>query len=252
MFIDTHCHITKENVNEYVNNAISAGVPVMISASEDLKTSLENVSLADEFSNLFACVGVHPLNVKSYKEEMMSQFKNMIKNKKVKAIGEIGLDYHYSKEDKELQQKVFRDFLKLAEESNLPVVVHSREATQDTINILKEYKVRGVIHCFSGSLEIAKEYIKMGFYLGVGGVLTFKNSKLYEVIRKIPLEYIVLETDAPFLTPEPFRKYKNESKYIPVIAENLAFHYGVSLEVIRDVTTRNASLVFDIDANFMV
>lgn len=252
MFIDTHCHISVDNAEEYVKSAVEAGVSVMITASEDLESSLENISLIDKFSNLFGCVGVHPLNVDNYDESTFYKFEEMIKHQRIKAIGEIGLDYYYSKENKELQQKVFRQFLKLAEDNNLPVVVHSREATMDTINILKEYNVVGVIHCFSGSLETAREYIKMGFLLGVGGVLTFKNSKLYEVIKEIPLSYIVLETDAPFLTPEPFRKYKNESKYIPVIAEKITEYKNSSLEEVRDITTRNASLIFDINISNML
>lgn len=252
MFIDTHCHICKDNAKEYVDNAINADVHIMINASEDFKSSLENISLLDKFSNLFGCVGVHPLNVKEYDENTFLEFEKIIKHKKVKAIGEIGLDYYYSKDDKELQQKVFRQFLKLAEDNNLPVVIHSREATKDTLDILKEYNVVGVIHCFSGSLEVAREYIKMGFYLGVGGVLTFKNSKLFEVIKEVPLEYIVLETDAPFLTPEPYRKFKNESKFIPVIARKLADYKGINLECVRDITTKNGLLIFDIDVNNMI
>lgn len=252
MFVDTHCHISLDNVEEYVSNAKSANVHIMISASEDLKSSLENVSLLDKFPSLFACVGVHPLNVNEYDDNTFYQFENLIKNKSVKAIGEIGLDYYYSKDNKELQQKVFRKFLKLAEDNDLPVVIHSREATQDTINILKEYNVVGVIHCFSGSLEVAMEYIKMGFFLGIGGVLTFKNSKLYEVIKNVDLEYIVLETDSPFLTPEPYRKFKNESKYIPVIAESLAKYKNIDLNIVRDITTKNAFHIFDIDDNSMI
>lgn len=246
MFIDTHCHIKKDEANLYVSNAVDANVQILINASEDLASSLENVSISEEFSNVYACVGVHPNNVKDYREESLKDFELLIKKKQVKAIGEIGLDYYYTKEDRELQIKVFRAFLKMAEENNLPVVIHSREATLDTINILKEYKVTGVIHCFSGSLETAKEYIKMGFSLGVGGVLTFKNSRLFEVIKDIPLEYIVLETDSPFLTPEPYRKYKNESKYIPVIAESLANFKGVSVKEVMEVTTKNARHIFDI------
>lgn len=246
MFIDTHCHIKKDEANLYVSNAIDANVQVLINASEDLASSLENISISEEFSNVYACVGVHPNNVQGFNEESLKNFELLIKKKQVKAIGEIGLDYYYTKEDRELQIKVFRTFLKMAEENNLPVVIHSREATQDTINILKEYKVTGVIHCFSGSLETAKEYIKMGFSLGVGGVLTFKNSRLFEVIKDIPLEYIVLETDSPFLTPEPYRKYKNESKYIPVIAESLANFKGVSVKEVMEVTTKNARRIFDI------
>lgn len=246
MFIDTHCHIKKDEANLYVSNAVDANVQILINASEDLASSLENVSISEEFSNVYACVGVHPNNVKDYREESLKDFELLIKKKQVKAIGEIGLDYYYTKEDRELQIKVFRAFLKMAEENNLPVVIHSREATLDTINILKEYKVTGVIHCFSGSLETAKEYIKMGFSLGVGGVLTFKNSRLFEVIKDIPLEYIVLETDSPFLTPEPYRKYKNESKYIPVIAESLANFKGVFVKEVMEVTTKNARHIFDI------
>lgn len=246
MFIDTHCHIKKDDASLYVKNATDANVQILLNASEDLDSSIENLSISDLFSNVYTCIGVHPNNVQDFDFTSLNEFQEMLKNQKVKAIGEIGLDYYYTKEDRDLQIKVFRTFLKLAADNNLPVVVHSREATQDTINILKEYRVKGVIHCFSGSLETAKEYIKMGFSLGVGGVLTFKNSRLFEVIKEIPLEYIVLETDSPFLTPEPFRKYKNESKYIPVIAESLASFKGVSVEEVMNTTTKNARQIFDI------
>jgi len=246
MFIDTHCHIDKENVEEYVKNALLSDVEVLINASEDVKTSLEGIEIAKQYDNVFTCIGVHPLDVDDFNFEDLSLFKDMIKCDKVKAIGEIGLDYHYSKENKEKQQIVFRMFLSLASEYNLPVVIHTREATFDTINILKEYNVKGVIHCFGGSIETAREYIKLGFSLGIGGVLTFKNSKLYEVVKEIPLSYIVLETDSPFLAPEPYRKYKNESKYIPVIAESLARYKEISVDVVREETTKNAREIFDI------
>lgn len=246
MYIDTHCHIDKENASLYVENADKENVKILINASEDIKSSYESILLSNSYSNVFTCVGVHPLNVKDFNMSEINVFSDMLKNDKVKAIGEIGLDYYYSKDDKNKQQEVFRAFLSLAEENNLPVVIHSREATLDTINILKEYNVKGVIHCFSGSLETAREYINMGFLIGIGGVLTFKNSKLYEVVKEIPLSYIVLETDAPFLTPEPFRKYKNESKYIPVIADSLAKHKGINIEEVMEVTTENAKRIFDI------
>jgi len=246
MYVDTHCHIKSDNISEYVKNASDACVQILINASEDLNTSIDNVNLSKNYSNVYVAVGVHPLNVEYFDFESIDKFKELIKNSKVKAIGEIGLDYYYSKDNKELQIKVFREFLSLAQDNNLPVVIHSREATQDTLNILKEYKVCGVIHCFSGSLETAKEYINMGFSLGVGGVLTFKNSRLYEVIREVPLSYIVLETDAPYLTPEPYRKYKNESKYIPVISESLAKYIGIDESLVRDKTTENAKRIFDI------
>lgn len=246
MFVDTHCHISKESMEEYVKNALQANVMVMLNASEDLLSSRDSVSMALKNDNIYACVGVHPENVDDFNHDIIKEFEELIKSPKVKAIGEIGLDYYYKKDNKDLQINVFREFLSLAERRKLPVVIHSREATLDTINVLKEYNVKGVIHCFSGSLETANEYIKLGFSLGIGGVITFKNSRLYEVIKKIPLEYIVLETDAPFLTPEPYRKYKNESKYIPVIAEYIANIKGISVTEVMNVTTRNAKVIFDI------
>lgn len=246
MYIDTHCHIDKENAALYIENAEKANVKILINASEDFQSSLEGVELSESYSNVFTCIGVHPLDVKEFNTKDINEFLDLLNNKNVIAIGEIGLDYYYSKDDKIKQQKVFRMFLELAQEYNLPVVIHSREATLDTINILKEYNVKGIIHCFSGSLETAKEYINMGFLLGIGGVLTFKNSKLYEVVKEIPLSYIVLETDAPFLTPEPYRKYKNESKYIPDIAECLAKHKEITVEEVMQVTTENAKRIFDI------
>jgi len=246
MFVDTHCHLGKENISEYISNANSVNVKVLLSAGTNLEESLDYIMMSKDYPSVYACVGVHPENVDTYDFGSIDKFREILSDPKVKAIGEIGLDYYHTKDNKDLQIKVFRQFLSLAEEMNLSVVVHSREATLDTINILKEYNVSGVIHCFSGSLETANEFIKMGFCLGVGGVLTFKNSKLFQVISEVPLEYIVLETDAPFLTPEPYRKYKNESKYIPVIGEYLANLKGVSLEEVMNVTTNNAKRVFDI------
>ncbi len=245
MFVDTHCHIGKENIKEYINNANNNHVNVLINASTDYFESLDNINISKEYSNVYTCVGVHPENVDKYDFDSIDKFRVLVSDSKVKAIGEIGLDYYHTKENKDLQIRMFRQFLSLASEFHLPVVVHSREATMDMINILKEYNVVGVIHCFSGSIETAREYINMGFYLGVGGVLTFKNSKLSSVIKEIPLEYIVLETVAPFLTPEGYRKYKNESKYIPVIGEFLANLKGVSLEEVMNITTDNARRVFD-------
>ena len=246
MFIDTHCHIEKAGAQEYIENALKENVIYLFNASEDLKTSNENVQIAECFSNVFACIGVHPENVDNFNNEDIHVFEIIIKNEKVKAIGEIGLDYHYGKENRGRQIEVFKMFLSLAERNNLPVVIHSRDAIEDTISILKNYKVKGVIHCFSGSVETAKEYIKLGFSLGIGGVLTFRNSKLHEVIENIPLEYIVLETDSPYLSPEPFRGRKNESKYIPIIAESVANYLNKSIEEIEEITTKNAIRIFDI------
>ena len=246
MFIDTHTHIMEEEASEYCKNAMEANVKIMLTASEDLETSEMAIRIANKFPNVFACIGVHPSNARDFKDEDINKFRELCKNNNVKAIGEIGLDYYYGKEDKERQIEVFRMFLSLAEKVNLPVVIHTRDATADTVNILKEYNVNGVIHCFSGSIETAKEYIKLGFSFGIGGVLTFKNSKLFETIKEIPLDNIVLETDSPYLAPEPFRGKKNESKYIPVIGECLANHTGKTIEEIAEITANNAKKIFNI------
>ena len=246
MFIDTHCHIEKSSAKEYITNAIEANVGILLNASEDYKTSLESLEVSEEFSNVFSCIGVHPSNVDNFKNEDIDKFKKLINSNKVKAIGEIGLDYYYGKENKDRQIEVFRLFLSLAEQYKKPVVIHTRDAFSDTISILKEYKVTGVIHCFSGSLETAKEYIKLGYSLGIGGVLTFKNSRLFEVVKNVPLSYIVLETDSPYLAPEPYRGKVNESKFIPLIAECLANHLNINLSEVEEETTKNAKRIFDI------
>lgn len=246
MFVDTHCHIEKENAEDYVRNANLSGVSKIITASEDYASSLMAVEIAKAYEGVFACIGVHPENVNEFNDEDIDKFKELLKNNEVKAIGEIGLDYHYGKETRDRQIEVFKVFLSLAEEYNLPVVIHSRDAIEDTIKVLKDYNVVGVMHCFSGSYETAMEYIKLGYSLGIGGVLTFKNSKLYETVKRLPLEKIVLETDSPFLTPEPYRGTPNESKYIPLIAECLAGHLDLSIEAVAEQTTSNACLIFDI------
>ena len=244
MFIDTHCHVSEEEVKEYLENAIKENVKIIVTSSEDLDSSLMNVRISNMDPEVFTCIGVHPSNVRNYKECDIDKYRELLKNDKVVAIGEIGLDYYYGKEDRELQIKVFRDFLKLASEVDKPVVIHSRDAIEDTINILKEYNVKGIIHCFSGSLEIAREYIKLGYKLGIGGVITFKNSKLKDTIKNISLDNIVLETDSPYLAPTPYRGKKNESKYIPIIAQCISDNTGVSLDNVMNITTNNAVLVY--------
>ena len=244
MFIDSHCHIEEDEAKEYVDNAINNDVKIMINAATDLKSSVEAINLSRKYPSVFACIGVHPEEVRDF-DFNMAPFEEMCKDNKVVAIGEIGLDYYYEKDTRDLQIKVFREFLSLAERNNLPVVIHSRNATDDTLRIIKEYKVKGVIHCFSGSIETAREYIKLGFVLGIGGVVTFKNSKLIEVLKEIPFEYIILETDSPYLSPEPFRGQTNESKNIKVIAEYLSDKLSTNIDEIREKTTSNVFRIFD-------
>lgn len=244
MFIDTHCHIEKNGL-DIIRRAKAFNVaPIIVSYCE--KDEISNFVPFDDF-NVFYTLGYHPSEVKKVNDGDRAELKiKVLSNLSVVGIGEIGLDYHYGKEDQEEQIDLFRMQLSLAQELNFPVVIHSRDATLDTINILKEYKVRGVIHCFTGSLETAQIYQSMGFLLGIGGVLTFKNSHLKDVVKALPLSSFVLETDSPYLSPEPYRGQENEPKNIPVIASAMASIKEVSLEEVERITTDNARLLFDL------
>lgn len=248
-FTDTHCHLTNEffdNVGEIIENAENNNVLRYISDATNIESCHEMIELSNRFDNVYITLGIHPESCEENFEELENIIRNNVNNSKFIAIGEIGLDYYYGKETKDKQIELLNKELKLAEELDLPVVIHSREATLDTIETLKRYKVKGVIHCFSGSLETAKILLDMGYYIGVGGVMTFKNSKIDEVIKEIPLDRLLLETDSPFLTPEPFRKYSNEPKYIYTIAEYLAKLKGVSLEEVSRQTEENIRNLFNI------
>ena len=248
MYVDSHAHVNfgmYENVDDVLKEASKCNVQKIVNCAEDLKTSYDVVDLHNKYVNLYPAVGIHPQNVDSCNIDDIIELEKILCSEKVIALGEIGLDYYYSRENREKQILFFESQLKLAEKYNLPVIIHSRNATDDVLKILKKYSIKGVIHCFSGSIETAREFIKLGYYLGVGGILTFKNSKLGEVIKNVPIEYILLETDSPFLTPEPYRKYKNEPKYIPVIAEKLALLKEIEVEDVMEITTDNASRIFD-------
>lgn len=248
MFIDVHAHILDEifeNSEEVVKRANFAGVEKIIIASADCKESEEAVEFASKHDNIFCMIGVHPENCGDF-EKIDNVFAKLAQNKKVVAIGEIGLDYHYPNTDKDKQKYAFRRQLEIAVKYNLPVIVHSRDAIMDTYNIISEYNVRGVIHCFSGSAEMAREFIKKGFLISIGGIVTFKNANnIIKVINDTSLSYILLETDSPYLTPEPYRKERNEPMYIPLIASKIASIKNVSLEEVRDRTTSNSCALFD-------
>ena len=248
MFIDTHCHISYEyydDIDKIIIDNKDANVLKMIVSGCDTKSIHEVISLIDNYESLYATIGYHPSEVEKVTDDDLKCLKDyFFSNKKIIGIGEIGLDYYYGKNDKEKQIILFEKQLKIAEELNLPVVIHSRDAVYDTINILQKYKVTGIIHCFSGSVETANIYINMGYKLGIGGVVTFKNSKLYETISNIELNDIVLETDSPYLTPEPFRGTINSSKYIPIIAKKIAEIKEVSVDDVQRVTTNNVINLF--------
>ena len=249
MFIDTHCHLSSsdyDDIDLVINENRKAGMEKIIVSACDKKDFEEAFLLSEKYKDVFLTIGYHPEYVDDIVPADIVELDVLLKKEKVVGVGEIGLDYHYTKDTREAQIALFEQQLALAEKNNLPVVIHSRDATEDTINTLKKYKVKGVIHCFSGSLEVAEIYIKMGFKLGIGGVVTFSNSNLYKVVEKIGLPNIVLETDSPYLAPVPYRGKQNSSKYVPVIAQKIADILGLSLEEVASVTTSNACELFDL------
>ncbi|MGN1269143.1 MAG: TatD family hydrolase [Candidatus Aphodocola sp.] len=250
MLIDSHCHLLSseyDDVKKAINYAFKSGVDKIIVNGYDLKSSIEAVELSKEYENLYVAIGIGPENIDSITDEDIKSIKALANNKKVVAIGEIGLDYYWTKENKERQIYVFEEMLKIAKESNLPVIVHNRDATKDIYELLKEYNVKGIIHCFSGSVETAKEFIKLGFLIGIGGVVTFKNAKhLKEVVQNIPMSCISLETDSPYLTPEPFRGKKNNPAYLTYIVKKIAELKGINEEEVRKVTSCNVISKFDL------
>lgn len=249
MFVDTHCHLLREDYEDIdlvIREDIENDVSKIIVSACTLDTLDEVIDLGNKNNCVYIALGFHPSEAGVIGDKELSILRGKLASKKVVGLGEIGLDYHYGRENKNKQVELFKRQLDIARELNLPVVIHSRDATLDTINILKEYDLRGVIHCFSGSLETALEYISMGYKLGIGGVVTFNNSNLREVVRRIDPKNIVLETDSPYLTPVPFRGQKNSSKYIPLIAKTISEIYGISILEVARITTSNAHAVFDL------
>ena len=247
MLIDTHLHLVNEgfDIDNVIKRASDAGVKYLIVSGSDLIDNRLNKELIVKYNNIFLSAGYHPSCAGDVSEDDFSFLDSMLGNSRVVAIGEIGLDYHYGKEDRDAQISLFRRQLDLAVKHNLPVVVHTRDAFLDTYNILKEYPLRGVIHCFSGSIEVARKFIDLGYYLGIGGVVTFKNSKLGEVVKSVGLSRIVFETDSPYLSP--YRGEVNEPCNVSYICSYVAKLLGVSLEEAKLVTTGNACKLFDLD-----
>ena len=233
MFVDTHCHLYKEyydNIDEIIFDSVNNGIQIMINNGCNFLSSCEVLESSRLYSNVYCAIGLHPGENLEEIDKVIELIKENLLNKKMLAIGEIGLDYFYTKENRLKQISVFEKQLVVAEKYNIPVIIHSREATSDTIEILKKYRVRGIIHCFSGSVEVAKEYIKMGFKLGINGVVTYNNCKLIDTIKKIGINNLVFETDCPYLTPVPYRGKKNIPKYIINIVDYLASNLNISKE----------------------
>lgn len=248
MFTDSHAHVYKDyydNIDFVVDDAKKNGITRIITCGCSGEENREVIDVINNYPTIFGALGIHPENVLNYKCNDIDFIKKNIINKKVVAIGEIGLDYHYSKEEKEEQIKLLETQLSLAEEYDIPVIIHSRDATLDTLTTLKKYKCRGVIHSYSGSLETAQEYIKMGYLLGVNGVITFKNANIKDIIKELPLTSIILETDSPYLTPVPFRGEKNSPKNVLYVAKFVADLKNISLEELSKITNQNIERVFD-------
>ena len=250
MFTDTHCHLSKddyENVDEIIERAKENNVDRLIICGCDKKGIVEALEIANNYPNVYLELGFHPSETSTTTDEDINWLKELIKsNNKVVAIGEIGLDYYWEKDNKEEQKKLFIKQIELSKELNLPVVIHSRDSFQDTYDILKEANVKGDIHCFSGSLENAKRYTSLGFFLGIGGVLTFKNTNLRDTLKEIPMEYILLETDSPYLAPVPFRGEQNEPKNVKIVAETLSNIKEITLEEVSKITENNIKRLFNI------
>ena len=248
--VDTHAHIYdkqfKPDFDEIIDR-ISKELEFIVSIGYDLESSEKSVDLAEKYPFIYGVVGVHPTDIKKYSDTVERKLEELARNEKVVAIGEIGLDYHWMEDPKEIQEEIFRRQMELSRRVGLPVVIHTRDAMEDTVKILEDYKdVGGIMHCYPGSYETAEKLIDR-YYFGIGGVVTFKNNKVTkETVKKLPIEKIVIETDCPYLTPEPFRGKRNEPVYVRYIAEEIARIKEMPLEKVIEITTENAKKVYNI------
>lgn len=253
--IDSHAHLDDEAFDDDRDQVINAlyenGIDFIVNIACDLKSSKTSQELAKTYENIYATVGVHPHDAITYTDEVEETLKILAQEKKVVAVGEIGLDYYYDNSPRHIQKEVFKRQLKLANELRKNVVVHSRDASQDTFDILKEahdiYEFKAVIHCYSQSLEMLKEYLRLGDYISLGGAVTFKNSKIRKEVAKIvPLDRLLLETDCPYMTPVPYRGKRNEPKYVNIVAEYIADLRGISKSDLVKVTDENTKRFYNI------
>lgn len=254
MLFDTHVHLNaeqfSEDLNEVIDRARMEGVQNMVVVGFDRPTILKAMELIEEYDFIYASIGWHPVDAIDMRDEDLVWIEELAKHPKVVAIGEMGLDYYWDKSPKDVQKDVFRKQIQLAKKLKLPIVIHNREATADIVTILKEEnaaEVGGIMHCFSGSVEVAKECVEMNFYISLGGPVTFKNAKKpKEVAQEIPLNKLLIETDCPYLAPHPYRGKRNEPSYVKLVAEQIAELKGLSYEEVSQVTTENAKILFGI------
>lgn len=254
MLIDTHAHLNaiqyQEDLEEVIERAQSEGVEIIVVVGFDRETITRAIELADTYEFIYATVGWHPVDAIDMTDEDLKWIEELCSHPKVVALGEMGLDYYWDKSPKEIQKEVFRKQIVLAKKVKLPIIIHNREATADIIEILEEEnasEVGGIMHCFTGSVEVAKQCMDMNFYISFGGPVTFKNAKKpKEVAAEIPLDRLLIETDCPYLTPHPFRGKRNEPSYVKYVAEQIAELKGVTFEEIAQKTSDNAKRFFGI------
>ncbi|OJT53755.1 TatD family hydrolase [Bacillus altitudinis] len=255
MLFDTHAHLNAEQYNEdleqVIERAKSEKVEKIVVVGFDRPTITRAMELIEAYDFMYAAIGWHPVDAIDMTDEDLAWIKELSQHEKVVAIGEMGLDYYWDKSPKDVQKEVFRRQIALAKEVNLPIIIHNRDATEDVVTILKEEEaaeVGGIMHCFTGSLEIAKACMEMNFYISFGGPVTFKNAKKpKEVVKDIPSDRLLIETDCPYLTPAPFRGKRNEPSYVKYIAEQIAELREISFEELAALTTENAKKVFRIN-----
>ncbi|MBY6054420.1 TatD family hydrolase [Cytobacillus firmus] len=255
MFFDTHAHLNAEQYNEdlqeVIDRALSEGISNIVVVGFDRPTIEKAMELTEQYEFIYASVGWHPVDAIDLTEEDLLWIEELSSHPKVVALGEMGLDYYWDKSPKDIQKEVFRKQIRLAKKVKLPIVIHNRDATADIVEILKEEgsgEVGGIMHCFSGSPEIAQECVDMNFYISLGGPVTFKNAKKpKEVADVIPLDKLLIETDCPYLTPHPHRGKRNEPSYVKLVAEQIAEIKGLSTEEVAQATTENAKKLFGIN-----
>lgn len=248
--IDTHVHLNDNAYNDILNEIIQSannnGINKMIVIGCDYQSSLKAIEIAKKYENIYAMVGLHPSEVDHETDTDLNWLKELLLEDKVIGVGEIGIDLYWTKENKDLQIEYFEKQLQLSLEYNLPVSIHSRDAIELTYQILSKNKYKGVIHCFSGSLEMANKFIKLGYLIGIGGVVTFKNTNLKDVVRNIPMESIITETDGPYLAPTPFRGKMNKPEYIKLIVDEIASLKSLSVNEVEMQIDKNVKKVFNI------
>lgn len=248
---DTHSHYDDAQFdtdrNDLLKSLPQKGVIGVVSCGCDPESTRFNAGLAEQYDYIYFAAGLHPENLEGLKMDELDEIERYAKEEKCVAIGEIGLDYHWMASSKEVQKEFFAAQCELANKLDMPVIVHDREAHADTLAILKQYRPKGVLHCFSGSAETAKEIVKMGMYIGLNGVATFKNArKSIEAAKAIPIERLVLETDCPYLAPVPHRGKRNDSSFIPFIAERLGEEFGIPAQELLNITAQNAKRLYEL------